>query len=136
MRWFWLLCLTAGAVSDMRERKISCRLLAVCGSVGLICAVTGNVQEHIPGIMLGAGLLALSRLTGGAIGEGDGWFFLVSACYLTRGESWILLAGGLGVSWIWSMGLILYKAWKGETARNERLPLLACMWPAGVWIVL
>ena len=30
MRWFWFLCLTIGAVSDLRERTVSCRVLAVC----------------------------------------------------------------------------------------------------------
>ena len=136
MRWFWFLCLTAGAISDARDRTVSCRLLAVCGAAGMIRAMTGEFPEHIPGMAVGAAMLLLGRMTGGAVGEGDGWFILASAGYLTIEEIWILVGGGLAVSWILSMGLILYKARRGENWRKATLPLLTCMWPAGVWLVL
>ena len=47
---------------------------------------------HGPALLAGIGLVLLSRLTEGALGEGDGLFFLISACYLTLPEVLALLA--------------------------------------------
>ncbi len=136
MRWFWFLCLTIGAVSDLRERTVSCRVLAVCGGVGMVYALITGPVGHIRGLAAGMGLLLVSRVTGGAVGMGDGWFLLASAWYLTGEEIWLLLLGGLSVSWFWSAGIILRGNWIGKNTANATLPFLACMWPIGAWILM
>lgn len=136
MRWFWFLCLTIAAVSDIKERMVSYRILAVCGFFGMVYGMVTGMICHIQGLALGLGFLLLSRITHGAIGIGDGWFLTVSAWYLDAQEVWTLLLGGLLISWCWSVGLILCGVCRRKQVYRAALPFLACMWPAGVWILL
>lgn len=136
MRWFWFLCLTIAAAYDIKERMVSCKILAVCGSVGMIYALATGMACHVQGLAVGAGMLLMSRVTRGAIGAGDGWFFAASAWYLNSGEIWTLLLGGLSVSWCWGAGFILHRALHGRNASEDTLPFLACMWPVGLWILV
>lgn len=136
MRWFWFLCLTAAAISDIKERRISCGLIIVCAVLGWIYAWQTDLSSHIPGLIIGGGALMLSKVTRGAIGTGDGWFLIASSGYLITEETGILVLGGLVVSWIWSMGLILYRVWCRGNERKDTLPFLTCMWPVGIWLLL
>lgn len=136
MRYFWLACLTAGALSDMRKREISYRLLTVCAVVGCVAALRDGVGEHIPGLAPGAAMLAINRLTEGGIGTGDGLFFLASAGYLTPGEIWLLLIGGLVVSWVWSMGTVVAGIRSAQSPQGKTIPFLACLWPVGIWLTV
>ncbi len=111
-------------------------VLAACGIFGMVYGAATGPEGHFQGISMGLILLLVSKITKGAIGAGDGWFFTASAWYLNAEEAWILLLGGLAVSWCWGAGLILYRAWKRENGGNMTLPFLACMWPAGIWILL
>lgn len=87
-------------------------------------------------LIIGGAILIVSKLTRGAIGEGDGWFFVASAGYLVIEEEGILLISGLIVSWCWSIGLVLYRIWNKGNNRKDTLPFLACMWPAGIWLLI
>lgn len=136
MKWFWFLCLTAAAIGDVKDRSVSCRLLAVCGLVGILCGWGNGIRGQLAGVCAGAVMLAVSRVTGGAIGAGDGWFVIASAGYLRETEVWGLLLGSFGVSWIWAMGLVLWRAGKGKDARMDTLPFLACMWPVGLYLMV
>ncbi len=136
MRCFWLACLTLGAMSDMRDREVSIRLLAVCGAVGLWAALGDGIEKHIPGMAAGAAILAVSRVTEGKIGIGDGLFFMASAGYLTAPETWLLLLGGLTVSWVWSIAEMTGAIWSGKKLSGKTIPFLVCLWPAGIWITV
>ena len=125
MGWFWFLCLTAAAMGDIKERTVSDRLLIACG-----------IWTHWAGGLAGAAVLLVSRLTQGAIGKGDGWFIIASAGYLDTEEMWVLLLGSFGISWVWSVGLVMYRTWTGGRISKDTLPFLACMWPVGAWIML
>lgn len=136
MRWFWLLCLTMAAVWDIKERTVSCILLIICGGFGIVYAWGTEISVHFQGVMIGIGMLILSRVTCGAIGTGDGWFFVASAWYLNAEEMWQLLLGSLTISWLWGIGVILKRSWQGKNIRKDTLPFLACTWPVGIWILL
>lgn len=135
VRWFWLICLSAGALEDIKCRAVSGKLLAVCGLAGMAAAWSGGLGTHVPGLSAGMAVLAVSVLTRGAVGAGDGLFLLASAWYLTAAEVWLFLAGGLVVSWVWSAAVILKKIFAGNNFRKITLPFLVCLWPVGVWIV-
>ncbi|MCI8888174.1 MAG: hypothetical protein HFG70_08825 [Hungatella sp.] len=136
MRWFWFFCLTWAAVSDLKTRSISCHLLAVCGIAGMIWAWRRGPADCVAGLPAGCMLLALSRITKGGVGSGDGWFVLASAGYLTVEEIWGLLLGGMGVGWVWSIGLILYRVWTKSDIHRDTIPLLTCMWPVGLLMLI
>ena len=114
VRWFWLICLSAGALEDIKCRAVSGKLLAVCGLAGMAAAWSGGLGTHVPGLSAGMAVLAVSGLTRGAVGAGDGLFLLASAWYLTAAEVWLFLAGGLVVSWVWSAAVILKKIFAGR----------------------
>ena len=96
MRWVWFLCLTIGAVSDIKERSVSDRLLIICGVLGAICGWQSGIWEHFAGGLAGIAILIIGRITGGAIGSGDGWFVVATAGYLNTEEIWLLLLGEIG----------------------------------------
>lgn len=136
MRWFWFLCLTAAAVSDIKERAVSDRLLVICGIVGGIAGWQSGLSRHLAGVLAGMIILAIGRVTRGAIGNGDGWFIIASAGYLNTEEMLTLLLMSFTISWIWSIGLVLYGVWSGGGMSKATLPFLACLWPAGVWMLM
>ena len=136
MRWFWFACLTAAAAEDMGHRSISVRQLIVCGIFGFIQGWKTGIWNHWAGLLAGAAMVAASRLTEESIGSGDGWFILASAGYMETEEMLILLLGGFGISWIVSMGIILGRIRTGGKGIRTTIPLLACMWPAGLWILI
>ena len=136
MSWFWFLCLTAAAMGDIKERIVSDRLLIACGVMGAVCGWQSGIWTHWAGGLAGAAVLLVSRLTQGAIGKGDGWFIIASAGYLDTEEMWVLLLGSFGISWVWSVGLVMYRTWTGGRISKDTLPFLACMWPVGAWIML
>ena len=78
--------LLTAAAEDMRHRKVSRRLLltaAVCGIPwGLRGAFCGCAASFAAGFLPGAMLLLLSRLSQGAVGSGDGMFFLAALASL------------------------------------------------------
>ena len=76
VRWFWLICLSAGALEDIKCRAVSGKLLAVCGLAGMAAAWSGGLGTHVPGLSAGMAVLAVSGLTRGAVGVGDGLFLL------------------------------------------------------------
>ncbi len=72
------------AVKDIRCRQIDLRLSLLFMLIGLgICMLSGRSVRSLAMAMLpGAVILAVSLLTGGAIGAGDAIFAVTCACYL------------------------------------------------------
>ena len=132
----WLLCLTAVALADLKTRQVSFGVLFAGMVPGLWNLCNTDIESHIWSISIGIFMLVLSRITEGALGEGDGWFFLLCALYWEILDVWILLLGGLGIGCIGGAGLFLYKSWTGSIKKvNATIPLLTCIWPVGVWLV-
>lgn len=81
--------------------------------------------DCMAGSMLGIGLLICGKLTGGAIGSGDGWFFLVSGWFLGLKNTALLLCGGILFCGIWALGLFCWKRVHcNENAGKMTLPFL------------
>ena len=91
--FFGFLCF--GAWKDLRTRQIFPGFLIFLGLTGILaravfCRISwaeqGNwtecAMDWAAALGVGGLLLALSRLTGGSIGAGDGWFFMASAAWL------------------------------------------------------
>lgn len=77
-------------------------------------------------------LLFLSRVAKGAIGAGDGWFFLIAALYLSGAEVWILFLGGLLCSGFGSLYVLGRELSRGRSARKSSLAFLPFLIP--VWL--
>lgn len=135
MRWFWLLGMTLAAWEDLRSRELPYWIPAVWLIPGTVYAVANGFMNHLGAAAVGAAMLLLSRATRGALGEGDGLFFLMSACYLDFGETVVLFLAGLGISCVWSMGILLRSRWRMSRCAGESVPFLTCVWLPGVWLV-
>ena len=77
--------LTVAAWQDLRNKSISVWLYLGYGAVAGAIRLTGGepVLQALSGGLVGVVLLAAGRLTAGAIGSGDGLFFVVSGLYLS-----------------------------------------------------
>lgn len=136
----FLAVLIPAAVQDFRFRSISGRLLAISGAVGFIlCFRQGREIGPVLGSMaVGAFLLLLSRISRGAIGEGDGWFFTVSGLYLNFWDNLLLLSSGLFLGGIFALFLTTAAFLNGSkgSAGKRRIPFLPLLLPAGLWMAL
>ena len=135
MRWWWLAVLTAAAAIDWKTRKLPVWLMVLGTVPGLWNFFDSGPMLHGPALLAGMGLVFLSRLTEGALGEGDGLFFFFFACYLTLPEVLALLAGGLAVSSIWGIWL-WSKCLRNQRGNPQTIPFLTCLWPAGCILIL
>lgn len=133
----WLLYLTAVAFEDLKTRRISFWLLLAGMIPGFWNLCNSNIASHLWAVLIGISMLILSGITGGALGEGDGWFFLLCALYWDAREVGILLLGSLVIGGGWGMALFMYGRWSGSRKMaNATIPLLTCVWPVGVWLAL
>ena len=165
MKILWIVILFVAAIQDFRERQVSVPLLLVGAGMGIlgVCLMTGEWYENWTetgidaervdllvklaemqvvrvGKAAGIGviLLILAKLTRGAIGSGDGLFFLMSACYWDWKDLMVLFLGALAVSSVWGMILLMKRQWSrggihaGKT--KETIPFLTCCLVPGVFL--
>lgn len=135
----FLAFLISAAWQDIRRRSISVWIYLAFG--GIASGVYLFARE-IPGfetvaaVMIGLMLLLLSKWSAGAIGEGDGWFFVVTGIYLTFWENLALLIYGLLLSSSYCFGIIIWGKIYNVNINDFRIPFLPFLLPAGLWIVL
>ena len=125
------------ARQDQKKRKIPVTMFLWFGLPGIlvwfITAFSGtSLHAAVLGFLPGVFCLFLSYGTRGAIGAGDGCFFLAAALYLPWKQVWILLLGGflwcsVGSLYILGKGLL-----QGRAVRGVRLPFLPFLLP--VWL--
>ena len=128
------------AWQDLRTRRISLDVLVGGAAAGIITCVW---KARFPGEIIlamipGIGLLIVSILTGGLLGEGDGLFLIVSGFFLGWQECVMLLISGQIFCGIFGLA-IMVGAQIGtgrENIRKLRLPFLPFLLPASLWMVL
>ncbi|HBE86667.1 MAG TPA: pilus assembly protein CpaA [Lachnoclostridium sp.] len=130
------LFLLAAAWEDGREKAVSVWLFQAAGIAGLILALLqGDIGiERLLSCMIGVGLLLLSRLTGEAIGMGDGWFFVVSGLFLRTFLNLKLLIYGAFLNGVVCGGIYLLGCLRGRDYKKKTIPFLPFLVP--VWIGL
>ena len=125
--------LAAAAAQDIRRRTISGRLLLAGALLGLPWALGALTAEGIlpflAGFLPGLLMLGLSGVTKGAVGTGDGLFFLAAALYLRPGEVFGLFFGGLLICGIFCGGLMVGRILLGYGYRNCSVPFLPFLLP-------
>ena len=160
MKILWMVLLVVAAYQDFRERQVSVMWMVCGAAAGMIgCCLmageryqdmleTGIDAERVSLLMnivkiqivrigkaagIGIALLILAKLTRGAMGGGDGLFFLMSAFY------WDTLA----ISSAWGMALLMKRQWNRAGTPSvrwkETIPFLTCCLVPGilqVWNVL
>lgn len=148
-----------GAWQDLRRRKIGVFLLTASGigaaglriiqlcissrvlwnqvEYGDLWKILGiNIGNLAAGAAVGAVVLFLSKITEGAIGEGDGWFFVVSGLYLGAAANLLLLAGGFMLCFLYSGIIMVWSVIQGEDIRGRKIPFIPFLVPVGFGILL
>ena len=130
--------LISAAWQDIRFRGIGNVFLMVAGGMGLVVSVGSGREwgEVFISVILGILLLGLSYLTDGGIGEGDGWFFVVSGLFWGLKENLLLLLSGILFSSMYSLVLAAAVLARSGSIRRKTLPFLPYLRPVGLWLVL
>lgn len=127
----------AAAWQDIKKKSISSWLFIVFGVLGVIENLLFKQQEWgqiLASMLPGMLLLLLTKCSGGAIGSGDGCFFLVSALYLKVGHLIMLLCFGLMLCTMCCMGIIMSSFFTGISVRKKSLPFLPFLLPVWIWL--
>lgn len=127
------------AWQDLRHRGVSRWVYLVFAGIGAVqigfrgvVSLPAAGAAMLPGILL----LLLTRCSRGAIGAGDGYFFLVSAFYLSMRDITLLLCFGLLLCTACCLGIVVWGCIAGVNVRKKRLPFLAFVFPAWIWMAL
>lgn len=84
------------------------------------------------GCLIGAALFLISRITEGALGQGDGLFFLIAGIYLGFWKNLFLLVSTLFLCSIAGLIYMVLGRLNGKDYRKKTLPLLIFTVPAGI----
>lgn len=135
----FLIFLAVAAWQDMRDKEIDAWLYVVFGGLiwfGKLC-FDGPVElwreavNAVPGIAL----VLLSRLSGGAVGEGDGWFFVVAGVALGVWNAVALFFMSLFLCCLWCAGMAVWGWRRRISVRRKTVPFLPFVLPAVLWIL-
>lgn len=128
------------AWQDLRTRSIGLEVLAGGAAAGIVTCIW---KERLPGEIVlamipGITLLLIGMLTRGLLGEGDGWFFIVSGFFLGWQECVMLLISGQIFCGIFGLAMVVgAQLGTGRgSIRKLRLPFLPFLLPAALWMVL
>lgn len=134
----FLLILMYAVWQDIRYQEIGSVFLSISGMAGLIfCILLGrSLKMTVLSVLVGAVLLGLHMATRGGIGEGDGWFFVVTGLYLEPEENLLMLVSGILFCGLFSLTLSAMILIGGGKTGKRRIPFLPYLLPAGLWLVL
>ena len=135
----FLIFLAVGAWQDMRDKEIDAWLYVVFGGLiwfGKLC-FDGPVElwREAVNAMPGIALVLLSRLSGGAVGEGDGWFFVVAGVALGVRNAVALFFMSLFLCCLWCAGMAVWGWRRRISVRRRTVPFLPFVLPAVLWIL-
>ena len=91
-KWIFLVFLVWAVWQDLRSRTVGQGFLAAAGSLGAAVSLLSgrSVLGLLSSVAVGIFLLILGQITDGGIGEGDGWFFIVTGFFLEPTENFML----------------------------------------------
>lgn len=127
---------------DLNRRSIALWVYIVYGVIAFlfkILLVWGDFtlwMEMGKSMAVGIIICMISRLTKGAVGEGDGWFFVVMGIYLGLWDNITLLLYGLLFCSLFSLGIIMWGIIMNVDVSKKRLPFLPFLLAPGIWLVM
>ena len=132
----FLAALCLAAATDLKSRTISRGFLLIFMLLGIRWRLFSKrpFSETLLAMLPGAVLLLFSRITAGEIGEGDGWFFVVSGLFLSWREAAVLFLSGLMLCGGYGLCVLAAGAAGGKDMRKKRLPFLPFLLPGGIWL--
>lgn len=111
------------AVEDIRKKRISVRYLWIFGAAGIAINLfqrSTSVPNMLLGAAVGAALVAVSLLTRGSIGLGDGFLLMTAGIFLGGSSVLELLFISLLYAALVSLGMLAFRRWK----RKREIPFV------------
>lgn len=111
------------AVEDIRKKRISVRYLWIFGAAGITINLfqrSISVPDMLLGAAVGAALVAVSLLTRGSIGLGDGFLLMTAGVFLGGSSVLELLFISLLYAALVSLGMLAFRRWK----RKREIPFV------------
>ena len=108
----WVFSLTAVLIVCLDFGYLITELLSrvdAAENIGIAGIESRILIQKLGGMAVGLVLLAVSKLTGGEIGEGDGIAFLITGFTLGFRDNFLLLCEALLLSFVWSLIFIIAK---------------------------
>ena len=90
-----------------------------------------GIRDWAASAAIGVCLLLISRVADGAIGEGDGLYFIVTGFFVPWSVNLGLLCYGLLLCCVYAMGVIIWGVAKDVFVREIRIPFLPFVALAG-----
>lgn len=118
-----LLLLIICAVEDFKRKEVTVTYILLFGTVGVVLHLfypNCSIYSMLWGLLLGISIMAVSLLSRGSIGMGDGILLTVTGVYLGGYENLELFLLGLFLAGIWSLGLWVLRKKK----RKERIAFI------------
>lgn len=119
--------------TDIRRKEVSLAAAAVFAAAALGWSIyTGRISpEFFIPAGIGSLFLAVSVMTKGALGMGDGWLMMALGTVLETGEFLAMLLIGMGCSAVWA-GILLVIRRKGRNTEIPFVPFLLLGYIGGV----
>ncbi len=111
------------AVEDIRKKRISVRYLWIFGAAGIAINLfqrSISLPDMLLGAAVGAALVAVSLLTRGNIGLGDGFLLMTAGVFLGGSSVLELLFISLLYAALVSLGMLAFRRWK----RKREIPFV------------
>ena len=123
---------------DLRTRTLSRRFLVVSMVLGSLMGIWEhrNWLDWVLSCGIGVLLLGMAHVSGGGIGEGDGWFFVVTGMFLQWKENLWLFLSGLLFCFVWCLPLAVLTVVRNGKGRKREIPFLPFLLPGGIWLAV
>ena len=127
---------------DVKRKSISVWVFLIFGMLSFIlkaCIMGNNFNmwaDMGKSMAVGLGLWLISKGTDGAVGAGDGCFFIVTGIYLEVWDNIALLLYGLLLSSLFSLGIVMWGMVMHVNVGKKRLPFLPFLLAPGLCLVI
>lgn len=126
---------------DLKRQEIDVWVYLVFGSLIWFCRLCSegplDLSREVVNVIPGLLMVALSRWSGGALGEGDGWFFVVSGIMLGFYRNTAAITAGILFCGLWCGGMFVWNRRKGIGSAGKTVPFLpfAALGVMGSWLI-
>lgn len=139
----FLCFLLVAAGQDLREKQVEVRVFVIFGLLAvLLCGYQWRTgawngwPEAAANLFIAAGLIGAAMIWRGAVGLGDGCFFLISGLLLGFWENLALLLYGMLLCGGYCLLKLVFGGLHGGiNVKNQTVPFLPFLVPAGLWLV-
>ena len=125
---------------DMKNRSVALWTYGLFGSCAWFLNLCRTEQSDWKALACGIGLclflLAVSKITEGAVGEGDAYFFIVTGLFLGAAKNIALFCGGVIFCGFCCMGILMWNMGKNISIRRKTVPFLPFLMPVGTCLAV